>query len=671
MSKSNIRVLERVLSRLPLAKPTGRSQRDWVSPCPAHKDTRPSLSIGVGADGRALVHCHAGCTPEAIMSTLSLTMADLMPPVSLPAPEPNVCKDQAPYVPLRPPHIYASAAEAIDALKPERGECSAFWTYTNAAYEPVGIILRWDPRGGKVILPVSRIDGGWIIGGMPEPRPLYRLPDLLSRPDERVYVTEGEKAAEAARTLGVLATTSPHGSNSASKADWTPLAGRDVVILPDNDRAGHKYAIEVVAILRLLEPPATVRIVELPDLPPKGDIVEWLDSRDSVETAALREQLEKLVEESSQLTVGSCQQGHSPLTGNCELTTVNSDEPVLVCLADVPAMPIRWLWPGRMALGRITVLVGRPGEGKSFLTTDMAARVTTGSAWPDGSTGVSGSAILICAEDDPSDTIRPRLDALGADTRRVHLLSMVRHTTSDGRRCESMFSLADLPALEQALRAHRDCKLVVVDPIGSFLGAGADSHRDTDVRAVLAPVAKLAELYGPAVLVVAHRRKSAGAMADDLTMGSRAFTGIARAVWHLTRDSQNKSRRLLLPGKNNLAAEGTGLAFSIGGTPAVLSWENNPVALTADEAVRQESGEHAGADSPQRRQAMMWLKKRLADGPVRLDEIKIEAQATGLSRRTLFRARDELDLHSYRDGNTGRWMWALCEADEDLLLADV
>jgi len=154
-------------------------------------------------------------------------------------------------------------------------------------------------------------------------------------------------------------------------------------------------------------------------------------------------------------------------------------------------------------------------------------------------------------------------------------------------------------------------------------------------------------------------------------MGSRAFTGIARAVWHLTRDSQNKSRRLLLPGKNNLAAEGTGLAFSIGGTPAVLSWENNPVALTADEAVRQESGEHAGADSPQRRQAMMWLKKRLADGPVRLDEIKIEAQATGLSRRTLFRARDELDLHSYRDGNTGRWMWALCEADEDLLLADV
>ena len=105
MSKSNTGVLERVLSRLPLAKPTGRSRRDWVSPCPAHKDTKPSLSIGVGADGRALVHCHAGCTPEAIMSTLGLTMADLMPPMSLAAPEPNVCKAQAAHVPLRPPHF--------------------------------------------------------------------------------------------------------------------------------------------------------------------------------------------------------------------------------------------------------------------------------------------------------------------------------------------------------------------------------------------------------------------------------------------------------------------------------------------------------------------------------------------------------------------------------------
>jgi RecA-family ATPase len=325
-----------------------------------------------------------------------------------------------------------------------------------------------------------------------------------------------------------------------------------------------------------------------------------------------------------------------------------------------------------VALGRITVLVGRPGEGKSFLTTDMAARVTTGSAWPDGGPGVDGSAILICAEDDPADTIRPRLDAQGADVRRVHLLSMVRRTAPDGRCCESMFSLADLAALEQALRTHRDCKLVVVDPIGSFLGGGTDSHRDSDVRAVLAPVAKLAETYGPAVLVVAHRRKSAGPAADDLTMGSRAFTGIARAVWHLTRDPDNKNRRLLLSGKNNLAAEGTGLAFTIGGTPATLSWEADPVAMTADEAVRQETADRSqDRSSSPRQQAVTWLENRLSQGPARVEDIETEAKAAGHAWRTVQRAREELGVRSYRNNDTGPKMWALCETAEEPLLAGV
>lgn len=240
--------------------------------------------------------------------------------------------------------------------------------------------------------------------------------------------------------------------------------------------------------------------------------------------------------------------------------------PVLTCLADVEPRPVSWLWAGRIPLGRITLLVGRPGEGKSFLTTDAAARVTTGTPWPDGSECPKGSVILISAEDDPHDTIRPRLDAHYADARKVHLLSAVRRVDADGQ-YERMITLADLDAIEAALVRLPDCKLIVVDPIGSFLGGRTDAHRDNEVRGVLAPIAALAEKYGPAVLVVAHRRKSPGSIADDLALGSRAFTGIARAVWHLTRDHENKARRLLLPGKNNLAREGDGLAFSIIGDP--------------------------------------------------------------------------------------------------------
>lgn len=241
--------------------------------------------------------------------------------------------------------------------------------------------------------------------------------------------------------------------------------------------------------------------------------------------------------------------------------------PILTCMADVEPRAISWLWPGRIPLGRITLLVGRPGEGKSFFTIDAAAHVTTGTPWPDGSFCPQGSVILISAEDDPGDTIRPRLDAHYAEVRRVHLLSAVQRVDGEGQ-YERLISLADVDAIEAALVKLPDCKLIVVDPIGSFLGVGTDSHRDNDVRSVLAPIAKLAEKYGPAVLVVAHRRKSAGTVADDLALGSRAFTGIARAVWHLTRDTDNKERRLLLPGKNNLAREKDGLAFSIIGEPA-------------------------------------------------------------------------------------------------------
>ena len=194
-------------------------------------------------------------------------------------------------------------------------------------------------------------------------------------------------------------------------------------------------------------------------------------------------------------------------------------QPVLQRMADVKPVALDWLWPGRIPMGRITLLVGRPGEGKSFLTTYMASRVSTGSPWPDGASCPHGSVILICAEDGAGDTIRPRLDAHWADVQQIHLLSMVRHVGHDGQCTEIMFTLADLPALEAALKAVADCKLIVVDPIGSFMGGRTDTYRDNEVRSVLAPVAALAERYGPAVVVVAHRRKGSGDSADDLAPG--------------------------------------------------------------------------------------------------------------------------------------------------------
>ena len=348
---------------------------------------------------------------------------------------------------------------------------------------------------------------------------------------------------------------------------------------------------------------------------------------------------------------------HDPLLSGTELKS----GPVLTCLADVEPREVSWLWPGRLPLGRLSLLVGRPGEGKSFLTADAAARVSTGTPWPDGSTCPRGSVLLMSAEDDPGDTIRPRLDAHHADVSRVHLLTAVRLVDDAGER-ERIVTLADVEAIESALRQLLDCRLIVVDPIGSYLGSGTDAHRDNEVRSVLAPIATLAEKYGPAVLVVAHRRKGVATNADDTAMGSRAFTGISRCVWHLSRDGEDKDRRLLLPGKNNLASEGTGLAFTIAGDPPQLTWERNPVAMTADDGLAAENAgpRKPGPDADVRDGAAEWLTTALADGPREAKELLDEwKNGHGGSKTTLERAKKSLGVESFRDAVPGPWWWRL------------
>ena len=619
----------------------------------------------------------------------------------------------------RPARSYETAADAADALKGRLGPSSGRWMYCDAAGDPVGLIVRWDRPEGKVIRPFHRgPDGRWRLGGMPVPRPLYELPALLARPDETVYVAEGEKAATAAEWLGLLGTTSPHGSHSAAKADWRPLAGRDVVILPDHDEAGRRYAETVASILLSLDPPGRVRIIELPGLAEGGDLFDWFGAGDSV--AERQSTLATLVRSVPVRSVPvrayattdgitphgvttnevtpygvttnevtpygvttneATPHGVSVPAADCGFNSTRQSEvrnptsaisarvePILQCFADVPPSSVRWLWPGRIALGRLTLLVGRPGEGKSFLTTDLAARVSTGRPWPDGSEGASGSVIFICAEDDPSDTLRPRLDAHGADVRRTHLLSMVRKTTSEGRSYDSAFTLSDVGPLERSLQMHPDCRLVVVDPIGSYLGSGTDAYRDSDVRLLLDPVARLAEQYGPAVLLVAHRRKNAAvAHADDLALGSRAFTGVARSVWHLTRDAKNRDRRLLLPGKNNLAAEGRGLAFTITGETPAVCWQTEAVDMTATEAIAAEAANTENPrDRPARDEAKTWLAEMLADGPVPTAEIRTEADNAGFAWRTVQRVRSGLSIRAIRGKGRGIWLWELtCEDPED------
>lgn len=266
-------MIDTIIEKLHGVKKTGPDS--WTGLCPAHDDTRPSLSIKLADDGRILLFCHAGCTCREIMAALDLPMSILFPDCRVKGrgwPIPSPRRKSRPAGPSRPP-AFQPPGEAdpkilVDRLRAQRGVISQLWEYQDAGGEACGYVLRWDRPDGKDIRPISRGDDGlWQIGAMPEPRPIYRLPYIInSNPQEEpVFVTEGEKAADALVKVGLIATTASGGAQAPRKTDWSPLAGRDVVIWPDADDAGQKYAREVARLVLELNPPARVRILDPAD----------------------------------------------------------------------------------------------------------------------------------------------------------------------------------------------------------------------------------------------------------------------------------------------------------------------------------------------------------------------------------------------------------------------
>jgi hypothetical protein len=224
---------------------------------------------------------------------------------------------------------------------------------------------------------------------------------------------------------------------------------------------------------------------------------------------------------------------------------------------------IQWLWPDRFALGKLGLLVGLPDEGKGQIFADMAARVSRGLDWPCGEgRAPQGNVIQLSAEDDPSDTVVPRLKAADADLNCIEIVNMVRSDNKD-----RMFSLvSDLPLLRQKIATVGNVKLVQIDPISAYLGIGkVDSFRTTDVRAVLSPLVELASELKVAVVGIMHFNKKVDITNALLRISdSLAFGATSRHVYAVVDDAENK-RKLVVKAKNNLAKAGQkALAYNFG-----------------------------------------------------------------------------------------------------------
>ncbi len=270
---------ERLLDRLDGVRDVG--QRNWSARCPAHDDVTPSLSVSVGDDGRVLLHCHAGCDAKAIVEALGLTLPDLFPD-----PPKNRGGRNTP--------TWDTPDAAISAAERRNGRCVGRWSYLNVEGNEVFVVARFERKGRKTYRPLHFDGTGWRYGSPRGPWPLYRLREVAAAPT--VYAVEGERCADLVYDLGVVGTTSAHGASSPHKTTWSPLAGKNVVVLPDHDEAGKRYADAVVRVLASCNPrPRSVKVVLLPDLPTGGDLVNFVAARKGNPLSAVREEIEALV----------------------------------------------------------------------------------------------------------------------------------------------------------------------------------------------------------------------------------------------------------------------------------------------------------------------------------------------------------------------------------------
>jgi putative DNA primase/helicase len=335
---------------------------------------------------------------------------------------------------------------------------------------------------------------------------------------------------------------------------------------------------------------------------------------------------------------------------------------IVQCAADVKPEPVSWLWAGRVALGKQTLLAGQPGLGKSQVALAVVAAVTTGGPWPCGEGHAPlGSALILVAEDGAADTLVPRLMAAGADLKRVSIINAVGG--SEGRRTFNLQS--DIDLLEREIKNIGDVQLVVIDPVSSYLGGNIDSHINAAVRGVLEPLSEMAERLRVAVICVTHQPKVSVAAINSF-IGSIGFVAVARAAFMVVRDPQNESRRLFLPVKNNLAPLGRGLAFRLEqrilGEPSEeiiassVAWESAHVDVTADQAL-QSANELGGKHGRERERS--FLRNLLANGPVAMRDVKDEADGAGLSWASVRRAKDDLGVESKKVGMEQGWVWQL------------
>jgi len=337
----------------------------------------------------------------------------------------------------------------------------------------------------------------------------------------------------------------------------------------------------------------------------------------------------------------------------------------LVCGSALKPEPVRWLWHSWLARGKLHILAGAPGQGKTTINLSFASVVTRGGRWPDGSKCEPGNVLIWSGEDDPTDTLLPRLIAMGADPARVYFVDGARIAGED----VAFDPARDLGHLLLAAEKIGGCALLIVDPVVSAVMG--DSHKNTEVRRALQPLVDLARALDCAVVGVSHFSKgSAGRDPTDRVVGSVAFGAVARVVMVAARikaDAEGNEQRILARSKSNIGPDDGGFHYAIEQTDLVghpgiqasrIVW-GAAVEGSARELLTEPDAPGTEAQEPDH-DTEGFLRDLLADGvPVPSSSVKADGLEAGMAWRTLHRAAKKIGVRIRKSGMAGGWFWSL------------
>jgi putative DNA primase/helicase len=330
--------------------------------------------------------------------------------------------------------------------------------------------------------------------------------------------------------------------------------------------------------------------------------------------------------------------------------------------------PISWLWQGWLACGKLHILAGIPGVGKSTIAFKIAAVVSAGSRWPDGSAAKQGNVIIWSGEDNYADTLVPRLEASGADLTRVFFAGEM----ICGKERRPFDPARDIAALQAAIEAASGASLIIIDPIVS--ATAADSHKNSETRRGLQPLVDMAAKLDAALFGVTHFTKgSEGRSPIDRVTGSVAFGALPRVVMVAAKQqdgTDGKPRpRILMRAKSNIGKDDDGFEYELQLVPmrehpdiiaSVVSWGDAVAGNARDILKEAETVPDTDGDG-ERHEAAEFLTEFLSDGPKSQKEVKETAEANCHAWRTIRRAQKELGIKPTKAGMTGGWVWSLPE----------